>query len=1058
RPQTPDTLSEGFPKGSALWRGPGAEPLAFATALAHLPAAPDIPAAWHRGLASDAMRRAGAEWLRAEAASRAALARLGEHGLALPPPALRPAAEALEAGHATLAVAAPPGLALTGLPGWSATLRAEAASLATLARLAHRAAELLGLAAPLTLPALGIALRAINLVAEGGETVIAGITPTLAEREHRVIIAAAAAEIAALQQAAETLAARFALPPAAQAEELRRHAAALRDAGLLGFLSAAPKAAARRHAELRKQPGKPGRDEMAADLAALAGHLEAVAALEARAEYRAVFGFRFRGLATDAATALAIADWAARVRGDLSGLDEATQTARRVLLAADPERLQAIAAFAAEPGYAALQRCLGATSEAVTLDDLAARLDAMAHAAAGLAEGCDRLGIPGATALAALPALCRLLRDAAASFEAAALPPPLAAALGEHPPAPLADHAGFAAALALAAAIAALPVPEPARQVLHAMDPAEIRDEVVVAARRVEAALDRALALWRALADRLGLDEAAFLGGAPHHAAPAAVAERLRHAATHGAALGGWIAFLIERRNAEALGLGGLLALWDEQAVSGPLADAFDRVLHRGLARLAFARHPEIDRFTGLGQEEARRRFKALDAEVTELRRRMLAASLATRPVPDGNHVGRRGEWTDRALILAETGKQKKHLPIRQLLDRAGAAVQTLKPCFMMSPLSVAQYLKPTGLRFDLLVIDEASQMRPEDALGAIARAEQIVVVGDTKQLPPTSFFARLDDDSEDTDAEPIEAESILDLAQTVFRPMRRLRWHYRSRHGSLVAFSNREFYDDDLIVFPSPAEADPRQGVGSTKIDGIYKSNVNPAEVAAICAAAVEHMRAEPHRSLGIATMNQAQRELIAEEMDRLATLHPDVEAYRERWANTLERFFVKNLENVQGDERDVIFISTVFGPPAPGQRVRQNFGPINGPSGHRRLNVLFTRAKHRVHLFTSMTPDDIVAGPESPRGAQVLKRYLAYAASGGWLDAGTETGRAPDSDFEVFVADRLRAAGYDVVPQVGVSGFFIDLAVRDPDMPGAFLLGVECDGATYHSSRSAR
>ncbi|MGI4802816.1 MAG: AAA domain-containing protein, partial [Janthinobacterium lividum] len=240
-------------------------------------------------------------------------------------------------------------------------------------------------------------------------------------------------------------------------------------------------------------------------------------------------------------------------------------------------------------------------------------------------------------------------------------------------------------------------------------------------------------------------------------------------------------------------------------------------------------------------------------------------------------------------------------------------------------------------------------------------------------------------------------------------------------------------------------------------KVDGIYQSRSNVAEVKAVCAAAVEHMRKQPNRSLGIATMNGIQRDLIEQRMDQLSATDEGVEAYRQRWGATLERFFVKNLENVQGDERDVIFISTIFGPPEPGKKVKQFFGPINGVSGHRRLNVLFTRAKHHVRVFTSMTPDDITAGEGSPRGAQVLKRYLAYAADGR-LDAGVATGREADSDFEVFVRDRLQRAGYEAVPQVGVAGFYIDLAVRHPDVPGTYLVGVECDGASYHSSRSAR
>lgn len=400
-----------------------------------------------------------------------------------------------------------------------------------------------------------------------------------------------------------------------------------------------------------------------------------------------------------------------------------------------------------------------------------------------------------------------------------------------------------------------------------------------------------------------------------------------------------------------------------------------------------------------------------------------------------------------------------KHIPIRALLDRAGAAVQALKPCFMMSPLSVAQYMKPGAMRFDLLVIDEASQMRPEDAVGAIARCDQIVVVGDPKQLPPTAFFDKNDSlvDEDDVADEAIDAESILDQALARFRPARRLRWHYRSRHGSLIAFSNRDFYDGDLIVFPSPTAVGPEVGVSLEKVDGLYLARSNVPEAMAVCRAAVEHMRKRPDRSLGIATLNTIQKQIILEEMEKLAVTDPDVEAYMAHWNETLERFFVKNLENVQGDERDTIFVSTVFGPSQPGGPVRQNFGPINKPGGHRRLNVLFTRAKHQLRVFTSMTPDQIVANPESPRGARVLRSYLTFAATGR-LEGGTMTGREPDSDFEVFVAERLRLAGYECAMQVGVAGFFLDIAVRDPARPGVFLCGVECDGASYHSSKSAR
>jgi very-short-patch-repair endonuclease len=359
------------------------------------------------------------------------------------------------------------------------------------------------------------------------------------------------------------------------------------------------------------------------------------------------------------------------------------------------------------------------------------------------------------------------------------------------------------------------------------------------------------------------------------------------------------------------------------------------------------------------------------------------------------------------------------------------------------------------GARTPDPVIDEASQMRPEDALGALARARQVVIVGDPKQLPPTSFFDRLDEpaDEEDESADP---ESILGLALNTFRPARRLRWHYRSRHGSLIAFSNRRFYDDDLIVFPSPRELGGGFGVEYQRIVGTYEGRSNVVEAQAVADAALAFMREHFDLSLGIVAINKTQAELIAHEIDRLVARDRAAADYVQYWEGRLESFFVKNLETVQGDERDVIMISTVYGPDRNGV-VHQRFGPINGELGWRRLNVLFTRAKNRLILFSSMDPNDIRLGPETRRGVREFRAYLEYAATGR-LEVGDISSREPDSDFEIWVRERLSDHGYEVVPQVGVAGYFIDLAVRHPRNPNGFLLGIECDGASYHRAKSVR
>lgn len=488
---------------------------------------------------------------------------------------------------------------------------------------------------------------------------------------------------------------------------------------------------------------------------------------------------------------------------------------------------------------------------------------------------------------------------------------------------------------------------------------------------------------------------------------------------------------------------------------------AFRFAFYNTLARSVFTEHAELSQVTGITQEQIRLQFAAADKESIRLYSERVAALIDRRFVPPGNQHGPVRAWSQMALIMNEINKQKRHIPIRQLILRSADALVALKPCFMMGPLSVAQYLAPGKLQFDLVVMDEASQLKPEDAIGAIARGGQIVIVGDPKQLPPTSFFQRVlidpEDDSEDDRAAVEEGESILDVASTLFQPVRRLRWHYRSRHHSLIAFSNSEFYQRNLIIFPSAYHDDPSLGVKHHFIhDGVFENGRNPIEAAAVVQAVMEHMRQHSNESLGVVTLNFEQRELVEELLDRQLREDPAAIAYQEKMKGGQETLFVKNLENVQGDERDVIFISTTYGSDARGNQF-QRFGPINGPTGHRRLNVLFTRAKKRTVVFSSLDPERIQTTSSSPWGVRALKQYLIFARTG-ILQQADDGLSQPTNDFERSVGDALKENGYDVVPQIGVAGFFIDLGVRHPARPGAFLLGIECDGASYHSGRSAR
>lgn len=499
----------------------------------------------------------------------------------------------------------------------------------------------------------------------------------------------------------------------------------------------------------------------------------------------------------------------------------------------------------------------------------------------------------------------------------------------------------------------------------------------------------------------------------------------------------------------------GVGVLLDAGLAADHLVLAWTRLRDRSLARAAVRRFPVLAQESGLGLEQARQRFQRLDREMMGIGRRLAAARAALRPVDPGNASGPRGTWTGRALVANEAGKRRRHIPVRELIGRAGDAVGALKPVVLASPVTLAQLSPPEAMAFDLLVIDEASQMRPEDALGALARADQVVVVGDPRQLPPTSFFDRVEDVGSE-EAPDDGAESLLDLAIATFHPTRRLRWHYRSRHPALIAFSNRRFYDDDLIVFPAAVDRDPDLGVHRLKVEGRYGNGVNPDEARAVARAAIERMHRRPDRSLGVVAMNRAQADLIREEIETLLRNDRQAAAYVAAWDAGIEPFFVKNLEMVQGDERDAILISTVYGPDASG-RVAQRFGPINGRDGWRRLNVLFTRAKETVLLVTSMDAADVRVDEATSRGVVALRDYIAYAADGR-LESGDTTGRGPDSPFETWVLASLRAAGWEVEPQVGVAGFRIDLAVRDPDDRSRFVIGIECDGATWHGTPSAR
>ena len=498
----------------------------------------------------------------------------------------------------------------------------------------------------------------------------------------------------------------------------------------------------------------------------------------------------------------------------------------------------------------------------------------------------------------------------------------------------------------------------------------------------------------------------------------------------------------------------GLAAEWGHAATH--LVDAFDYVWYSTLLDTAFVERPAIARFDGALHDEALRRFADRDRIALEFNQ----ARLALAHWKDMPRHGANGAASGQLGTLRhEFSKKTRHKPIRRLMTEAGRAIQAIKPVFMMSPMSVAAYLPPGSVEFDLVVFDEASQVKPVDAFGALLRGRQAVVVGDSKQLPPTSFFdSVVGDGDEDEASDTRDVESVLELFKARQAPERMLGWHYRSRHESLIAVSNREFYDNKLVVFPSPDAERADVGLVHHPLpEARYDrggSRANRAEARAVAEAVMAHARATPDRSLMVATFSQAQQKEVRDQVELLRKLDPSLEPFFSD--DALEPFEVKNLENVQGDERDVVFISVGYGRDKSGA-VSMNFGPLNRDGGERRLNVLVTRARRRCEVFTNLRADDIDLNRTNARGVAAFKRYLQYAETG-VLEMNEPKGRESDSPFEDAVAGALRDAGYRVVHQVGVGGFRVDLAVVAPERPGRYLLGVECDGATYHSARTAR
>ncbi|MGH7102124.1 MAG: DUF3320 domain-containing protein [Acetobacteraceae bacterium] len=528
---------------------------------------------------------------------------------------------------------------------------------------------------------------------------------------------------------------------------------------------------------------------------------------------------------------------------------------------------------------------------------------------------------------------------------------------------------------------------------------------------------------------------------------------------THATDLARWCTWQEAAATANISGLAPLVAALTSGALApGQVGYAFEVGYARWWIDQIVEREETLRSFVAEQHSNKVARFQELDGKVAELAKLVVSGRLMGN-IPARHAFGKDQEF---GRLAHELEKKARYKPLRQLFAQIPMALAKLAPCMMMSPLSVAQYLPAEAVPFDVVLFDEASQLPVWDAIGAIARGKQAIIAGDPKQLPPTAFFDRSSDDYDDI-ADLEDLESILDECLAANVPQKRLAWHYRSRHESLIAFSNERYYDGRLVTFPSPVTDD--RAVRYVHVPGgVYErgsARVNREEARAVVREVV-HRLTDPGfgrdlSSLGIVTLNAEQQHLIETMLDQERRNRPELERFFGRdWH---EPVFVKNLESVQGDERDVIFLSVAYGPDAAG-RVSHNFGPLNKDSGARRLNVAITRARSELVVFATLAPDQVDLSRTKSAGARDFKHFLEYAERGAraLAVATAPSGRDTESPLEEAVQRALEAHGWTVHPQVGVAGYRIDFGIVHPDAPGRYLAGVECDGATYHRSATAR
>ena len=536
---------------------------------------------------------------------------------------------------------------------------------------------------------------------------------------------------------------------------------------------------------------------------------------------------------------------------------------------------------------------------------------------------------------------------------------------------------------------------------------------------------------------------------------------RLLDCANDFASLENWIDYSSTRKRISELGLVDYLGIIENKPLESiKIIPVFEKRFYRLWLDSVYPEYPAVANFRHVNHESIIKEFGDLDCQQLSIAQARIKARIINSLPPLDTFTS--GEVN---ILKQELAKQRKIMPIRKLFSKIPNLLMTLKPCLMMSPLSVSQFLESDCYQFDTVIFDEASQVKTENAIGAIFRGKQIVIAGDSHQLPPTNFF-NVQSVENDFDSEEEEENESIDtsiLEEAMFLPSRELLWHYRSRHEHLIAFSNAKIYKNRLVTFPSNTDKIPDWGVEYIFVengtyDGKGNPRGNPIEAERVAKEVFNHIKKYPNRTLGVITFGVIQELAIESVVNRMRKEYPECEEFFAE--DKHEAFFVKSIENVQGDERDTIIFSIGYAKDPTG-KMAMRFGPLSMVGGERRLNVAVTRAKYNIKLIGSIKPTDIDTDRVSQEGPKLLRNYIEFAMNGSevLVSDTEETEQLEfDSPFESSVFTFLESKGYKVATRVGCSGYKIDLAIKHPKVSGVYVLGIECDGATYHSSRTAR